>query len=96
MGIGSSFKIRKMTNALEEKLSLDFSGKEPRAYYHLDGKPILRVRITNVHGGDSLSIGTATKLRNSLRLDWEGLQRLYNCPMSGKEFEGKIREILHV
>lgn len=85
-----------MTNALKEKLSLDFGGKEPRAYYYLDDKPVLKVRITNVHGGDTLSIGVATRLRNSLRLDWEGLQRLYNCPMSGKEFEGRVREILHM
>jgi len=83
-----------MTSALEEKLSLDFGGKEPRAYYYLGGKRVLRVRITNVHGGDTLSPGAATKLRNSLRLDWEGLKRLYNCPMSGKEYENRIRGIL--
>jgi hypothetical protein len=83
-----------MTNALKEKLALDFKGREPRAYYYLDDKPVLRVRITNVHGGDSLSIGAATKLRNNLRLDWEGLQGLYNCPMSGKDYENRIRGIL--
>ena len=94
MGIASSFKIKRMTGALKEKLSLNFSGKEPRAYYYLGGKRVLKVRITNVHGGDTLSVGAATKLRNSLRLDWEGLKRLYECPMSGKEFEYRIREML--
>ena len=95
MGMLSSFKIKKMTSVLKEKLSLDFRGKEPSAYYYLGGKRILRVRITNVHGGDTLSIGVATKLRNSLRLDGKGLKRLYNCPMSGKEYENRIRGILY-
>jgi hypothetical protein len=91
----SSLKIKKMTTALKENLGLDFSGKEPRAYYYLGGKRMLRVRITNVHGGDTLSIGAATKLRNSLRLDWEGLKMLYECPMSGKEYENRIKGILN-
>ena len=95
MGIPSSFKIRKMTSVLKEKLSLDLSGKEPHAYYYLGGKREFRVRITNVHGGRNLSIGAAKKLRNSLRLDWEGLKRLYNCPMNGKEYENIIRGILY-
>ena len=91
MGILSSFKIKKMTSALEKKLSLDFSGKELSDWYHLDGKRVLRVPITNVHGGNTLSIGAATRLKNSLKLDEVGLKRLYNCPMSGKDYENKIR-----
>ncbi len=91
MGILGSFKTKKMTNVLKSKLSLDLSGKEPSAYYYLDGKRILRVRITNVHGGNTLSIGAATRLRNSLKLDVIGLKRLYNCPMKGKDYESKIR-----
>ena len=92
MGILSSFKIKKMTSALEKKLSLDFSGKEPSDYYYLDGKRVFRVRITNVHGSDTLSIGAATELRNTLRLDGEGLKKLYNCPMKGKDYENEIRD----
>jgi len=96
LGILSSFKTKKMTSVLKKKLSLDFSGKEPSAYYYLDGKPVLRVRITNVHGSATLSIGAAKELRNSLILDEEGLKRLYNCPMKGKDFEDKIRGMDYV
>jgi cyanate lyase len=80
-----------MTRVLKKKLSLDLSGKEPSAYYYLDGKQVLRVRITNVHGSATLSVGAANELKNSLGLDEEGLRRLYNCPMKGKDFENKIR-----
>lgn len=90
----SSLKIKKMTSCLENKLSIDFrSGKEPTAWYYLDGKPALRVTITNVHGGDTLSIGVATKLKSSLKLDREELKMLYDCPMSGKDYENKIRSM---
>ena len=93
MGMLSSLKIKQMTNCLENKLSMDFSGKEPNAWYYLDNKKVLKAKITNVHGGDTLSIGVATKLKNSLKLDREELKMLYNCPMSGKDYESKIRSI---
>jgi hypothetical protein len=87
-----SFKIKKMVSALENKLSLDFrGGKEPNAWYYLDGKKVLRVTITNVHGGDTLSKRVASRLKNSLKLDVEDLKRLYDCPMGGREYEDKIR-----
>jgi hypothetical protein len=92
LGILSSFKIKKMTSCLENKLSLDFrGGKEPSDWYRLDGKPVLRVTITNVHGSDTLSKGVAKSLKNSLKLDVKELKMLYNCPMSGKDYENKIR-----
>lgn len=93
MGILSSFKTRKMTRILKEKLSLDLSGKEPSAYYYVDGKPVLRVHITNVHGSAPLSVGAANELKNSLGLDEVGLSRLYRCPMKGKDFENHIRDM---
>jgi cyanate lyase len=96
LGILSSFKTKKMTGALEKKLSLDLSGKEPSDWYYLDDKKVLRVRITNVHGSANLSIGAAKDLRNSLKLDEEGLKRLYNCPMKGKDYENKIRSMGYV
>jgi hypothetical protein len=94
LGILGSFKIRKMTSCLEDKLSLDFrGGKEPNAWYYLDGKKVLRVTITNVHGGDTLSKPVATRLKNSLKLNGEDLKRLYDCPMGGREYEDKIRRM---
>ncbi|MFC1938494.1 hypothetical protein ACFLWH_02445 [Chloroflexota bacterium] len=94
MGMLSSFKIKQMTNCLENKLSMDFrGGKEPIAWYYLDNKKILKAKITNVHGGDTLSIGVAAKLKNSLKLDSEELKMLYNCPMRGTDYENKIRSM---
>ena len=88
----SSLKIKRMTSCLEDKLSMDFrGGKERSAWYCLDGKKVLRVTIANVHGGDTLSIGVATKLKSSLRLDRDELKMLYECPMSGRDYERKIR-----
>ena len=88
----SSLKIKQMTGCLKNKLSMDFrGGKEPNAWYCLDDKRILRVTITNIHGSDTISIGVATRLKNSLKLNRDELKRLYDCPMSGKEYEEKIR-----
>ena len=94
MGMLSSLKTRQMTSCLENKLSMDFrGGKEPNAWYYLDDKKILRVTITNIHGGDTLSIGVVTKLKNNLKLNREELKMLYDCPMSGKDYESKIRSM---
>ena len=82
-----------MTRVLEEKLSLDLRGKEPSAYYCVEGKQVLRVHITNVHGSAALSIGAANELKNSLGLDEVGLSRLYRCPMKGKDFENHVRDM---
>ena len=91
MGILSSFKTKKMTGVLNRKLSIALSGKEPSGYYCLDGKRVLRVHITNVHGGATLSPGAANELKNDLLLDEVGLSRLYRCPMKGKDFEHYVR-----
>lgn len=91
MGILSSFKTKKMTGVLKKKLSINLSGKEPSGYYYLDGKPVLRVHITNIHGSAPLSVGAANELKNGLLLDEVGLNRLYRCPMRGKDFENYIR-----
>ena len=94
MGMLSSLKIKQLTSCLENKLSIDFrSGKERNAWYCLDDKKVLRVTITNVHGSDTLSIGVATKLKSSLKLNREELKMLYDCPMSGTDYESKIRSM---
>jgi hypothetical protein len=80
-----------MTRVLKRKLSINLSGKEPSGYYYLDGKPVLRVHITNVHGSATLSVGAAIELKNGLGLDEVGLSGLYRCPMKGKDFEDYIR-----
>lgn len=91
----SSFKIKKMVSALEGKLSLRFRRGKDSAYYCLGGKKVLRVRVRNGEGGDTLSIGEAKGLANSLKLDEEGVKRLYNCPMSGEEYKNIIIGILY-
>ena len=93
MGILSSFKTKKMTGVLKKKLSINLSGKEPSGYYYLDGKQVLRVHITNIHGSAALSVGAANELKNGLLLDEVGLSRLYRCPMRGKDFENYIRRM---
>lgn len=80
---------------MESKLSLKFrGGKEPTTWYWLDGKPVLRVTVTNVHGSDNLSKGVAKSLKNSLKLSLKELKMLYDCPMSGKDYENKIRSMI--
>lgn len=86
-----------MVGCLEGKLGIDFrSGEERTGWYCLDGKKILRVTVTNVHGGDTLSIGVAMKLKNSLKLNRQELIMLYECPMSGRDYENKIRSLGYV
>jgi hypothetical protein len=80
-----------MTGVLEKKLSIRLSGKEPSGWYYLDGKPVLRVHITNIHGSAALSPGAANELKNDLLLDEVGLSKLYRCPMKGRDFENYIR-----
>ena len=83
-----------MTRCLENKLEIDFGkGKHPTGWYFLDGKKILRVTNLKSHGGSSLSIGVATRIKNSLKLNSRELIDLYNCPMSGRDFENKIRNM---
>lgn len=97
MGILGSLKIKKVVSCLKDKLGIDFrGGKEPTGWYCLDGKKVLRVTVTNVHGSDTLSIGVATRLKNSLKLDREELIMLYECPMSGRDYENKIRSMGYV
>jgi len=91
LGILSSFKTKRMTGVLSKKLLIRLSGKEPSGWYYLDGKPVLRVHITNIHGSDTLSPGAANQLKNDLLLDEVGLSRLYRCPMKGRDFENYIR-----
>ena len=94
MGMLSSLKTKQMTSCLENKLSMHFrGGKERTAWYYLDDKKVLRATITNVHGGDTLSIGVTTRLKNSLKLNREELKMLYDCPMSGTDYEEKIRRM---
>lgn len=90
----SGFKIKKMTNCLEKKLGIDLrSGKHPTGWYYLDGKKILRVTNVKSHGGENISVGVAQRIKNSLKVSTEELNMIYECPMSGKEYEEKIRSM---
>lgn len=81
-----------MTNCLENKLGISLgSGKHLAGWYYLDGKRVLHVTNVKSHGGENISIGVAKRIKNSLKTSNEELKRLYECPMSGKEYEEKIR-----
>jgi len=95
LGILSGFKVKIVTNCLEKKLDIDFGqGSERTGWYYIGEKKILRVTLPKEHGGDSLSKRIAKKVINSLRLTNQEFRNLYDCPMSGSDYEQKIKSLI--
>jgi len=95
MGKLGSYKTRRVRAFLERKLSIDFRhGKEPFGYYILDGRRQLKVSASNVHGSKELGKGTTRRLMNELLSSNTEFDALYNCPMSGTDYEAKIRRLI--
>ncbi|MFC1912119.1 hypothetical protein ACFLXG_03075 [Chloroflexota bacterium] len=95
MGKLSGYKTRGVTNCLENKLGIDFgSGSERTGWYWFSDRKILRVTIPKEHGGSSISPGVAKRIISSLRLTNNEFYDLYQCPMSGKEYQNKIKNMI--
>jgi len=94
----SNYKTKMVNNCIRRKLGIDFRhGPEPTGWYYLDGKKRLRVTVPKEHGGRStLSPRTVKKVMNNLRIDKEEFAMLYECPMSGKDYEIKIRRMISI
>ncbi len=43
--------------------------------------------VTVPHGRDDLKIGTQNSIRNALRLNKEQFQKFVNCPLSKRDYE---------
>ena len=94
MGRLSSFRIGRVMNFLENKLEIVFrSGKELNGWYYINGKKVLRVTIPKGHGGTNLSPRVALRIMNNLKTNREEFGNLYECPMSGRDYEEKIRQM---
>ena len=83
---------RRLTNALENKLDLDFrSGKERTAWYRVDGKKQVRVTAPKVHGSKDVPVGTAGSIQKQLHLTRQQFLDLVACPLSSGDYEEIIR-----
>ena len=96
MGSRSRYKVKRVKDFLDNKLNIDWAkgGKELKGWYWLDGKKVLTVYIPHQHGGgsgDSLSFDVLKKVGNNLKVKSEEFDNLYECPMSGPDYETKIR-----
>ena len=96
MGILSNFRISRVTNFLENKLSIVFrKGSERVGWYILDGKKLVRISIPKIHGGGAcLSPGLTKKVMNNLKVSVDEFIALYECPMTGTHYEQKMRELV--
>jgi hypothetical protein len=91
----SGYKAKIVANCLEKKLDIDFgSGTEMTGWYYVGEKKILRVTVPKEHGGSSLSPKVAKKVIGSLRLTNDEFRNLYNCPMSGSDYEQKVESLI--
>lgn len=88
-----NFTYRQVTNAFENKLRLDFrSGSERTAWYELDGAKVLIFSLPKVHRG-TVRTGTMKQIVKSSRLTREEFKNLVECPMSGRDYEEKMRRL---
>jgi hypothetical protein len=93
----SRYKLKRVRNFLDDKLHIDWSrgGKELKGWYWLDGKKTLTVYMPHQHGGragDDLSHTVLKNLRSNLKLSSPEFDNLYECPMTGSDYEAIIRD----
>lgn len=95
MGKLSGYKTKVVTNCLERKLDINFRhGSERNGWYCIGDKVILRVTVPKEHGGRSITPKVAKKIISSLRLTNDEFSDLYNCPMSGSVYRGKVEALI--
>lgn len=88
----SSF--REVTRAYEQKLGLDFrSGKERNAWYILEGRQLYRLTIPHQHSG-KIKPKMLSKMIRQSKLNKAEFSALVNCPMSGADYEARIRDLI--
>lgn len=94
MGAFTGYKAKELEDKLNLKLKIDFKGSyDLTGWYYLDNKKCLRVSIPKGHSKE-IKPGYARKIANYLKLNDVDLKRLYRCPISGQEFEAKIRLLI--
>jgi len=90
-----SYKINKVIGFVENKLKIDISGKkELKGWYYLDGQKRVRVTVPKEHGSTTLKKGTTKGIARQLMVTNIEFDALYNCPMSGTDYEAKIRRLI--
>ena len=93
MGLLGGYSPSKVHDCLKDKLGISFrSNGELNGWYCLGGKKVLRVTIPKGHSKE-LGSGTVRRIIGNLRLNSTEFKNLYNCPMSGKDYEAKVRSL---
>ncbi len=88
------YRPKLLANKLKKKLNIDFGkGSELFGWYYLDGKKVLSVSIPKGHSKD-ISPGYINKIAGNLRVNLSELRLLYRCPMTGANYESKIRDLI--
>jgi hypothetical protein len=92
----SPYKAKQIKNFLDNKLRIRWNkgGKELKGRYYLADKKVLKVYIPHQHGGgkgDSLTDRVVINIINNLKVTKAEFNALYECPMTGTEYESKIR-----
>ena len=98
MGNVSPYKVKRVKDFLDKKLHVRWadSGKELKGWYWLDGKKALPVYVPHEHGGghgDSLTYNVLRNVRNNLKVTTQEFDDLYKCPMSGPDYDTKVRSM---
>lgn len=94
MGMLSGYSPTKVADCLNKKLYISLSsGGELAGWYWLDGKKRLHVSVPKGHSRE-LSKRVTNNIINNLKLSKEEFRLLYNCPMKGRDYENKIRNLI--
>jgi len=90
-----SYKTNQVIGFIQNKLKIGLSGKkEPKGWYYLDGQKRVRVTVSKEHGSTTLKKGTTKGIARQLMVTNIEFDALYNCPMSGTDYEAKIRRLI--
>ena len=88
---------RQINKSVPKKLSLQKleTTREQHGDYYLDGKYQFRVTMPNIHGGSgSVSTGMLKIARESVHLTSREYADLVRCPMTGEQYDEKMRDKL--
>jgi hypothetical protein len=85
-----NFNIKKVSEAIHNKVRPEGTGREDTGYYCLDGKKQLRVTIPRGRG--DIHPKTCTSIKNQLHLRTDEFRDLVSCRLTDTGFESLIRE----
>jgi len=85
------FEKKKIYECLKNKLNINFvETYELKGWYYLEGKKLIRFKVPKGRG--TISIGFQKEIENTSKLSKEDFELLIKCPMTGSDYEKKMKE----